>query len=253
MVEILLRAYAGVARSGMVALVRKDFAEQFAAALIEGEGCTPIAGAGRGTLLTFTYPGGRGLIRHCQRGGAIRLLFRDRYFLVNRPLHEFDTHLTALSRGIRVPPLLGVCCRREGPFYSGAIATEALDAVHLLAYLQQGPPDKREMLHACGALIRQMHEAGLWHADLQVKNLLIARDGPILIDWDNARDEKRVSPLQRMRNLLRLRRSFEKNHLDAGDFRYLCEGYGVAALPGWLSAVYTVKGFVSDLMTGRKA
>ena len=251
--DIIERDYIPVARGGMVALVRKDFAGQFAAALIEGEGCTPIVGAGRGTLFSFAYPGGRGLIRGYQRGGAMRVLWRDRYLLVNRPAREFETHLTAQARGLRVPPLLGVCWRRSGSFFSGAIATEALDAEHLLAYLQHDSPEKKEMLHACGAQIRRMHEAGLWHADLQVKNILIAQDGPILIDWDNARAQKALTPFQCMRNLLRLRRSFEKNHLDIRDYHCLCEGYGAVSPPAWLGAAYAIKNYVSDWIMGRKA
>lgn len=251
--DIIERDYIPVARGGMVALVREDRADRFSEALLEGRDCTPCAGSGRGVLLSFDYPGGQGLIRGYQRGGAMRVLWRDRYLLVNRPLREFQVHLTAQGRGLRVPPLLGVCWRRSGPFFSGAIATEALDAEHLLAYLQHDSPEKKEMLHACGALIRRMHDAGLWHADLQVKNILIAKDGPILIDWDNARVHATLTLLQYMRNLLRLRRSFEKNHLDIRDYHCLCEGYGAVTPPVWLGAAYAIKNYVSDWITGRKA
>ncbi|OWT56289.1 hypothetical protein CEY11_19750 [Candidimonas nitroreducens] len=55
-----------------------------------------------------------------------------------------------------------------------------------------------------------MHQAGVWHADLNAYNILLDRQGAAwLIDFDRGRRGK-LTPRQRRDNLLRLRRSLLK-------------------------------------------
>nr|AIA86950.1 CAZy families GT30 protein [uncultured Idiomarina sp.] len=57
-----------------------------------------------------------------------------------------------------------------------------------------------------------MHEAGVWHADLNAHNILLDTAGqPWLIDFDRARDYGEPLAHQlRVANMQRLRRSLEK-------------------------------------------
>ena len=241
-----------IIRGGKTAYVREEYAEAVAAALLEGEGCTPITGAGRGAIVRFEYPGGRGIIRNYLRGGVVQRVLKDAYVLANRPLREFYLHRQVVAKGLPVPPLLGVCWERRGLLVRGAIATTDLDAVTLYDLLVDSTERPEELLRQCGAVIRQMHDMDIWHADLQVRNILVAGGRPYLIDFDKARIYPDLSPLLRYRNLLRLRRSLEKNGLSADSFDVICAGYGIEALPAWLDGLYRSKGRLADLASGRR-
>lgn len=246
-----MEGYIEVKRDGAVACVCASCAEVVTAALIEGTGCVPAGSEGRGSVVRFPYPGGQGIVRRYLRGGFMRHFLKDAYLLSNRPLREFRLHQYAIEQGLSVPPLLGVCWRRRGLFVRGAIATHALDATPLDVYLQRGAEDIDAVLRACGALIRRMHDRDIWHADLHVRNILVGNGGPYLIDFDKAVRRSGLTRLQRARNLLRLRRSLEKNGLSLAFIQPICEGYGIEALPEWLSRIYRSKGYLSNRISGR--
>lgn len=244
-------SYTKVKRGGKTALVLAAYSEVLAGALLDGAGCVPLPETGRGTVWRFDYPGGAGILRQYLRGGAMRLFLKDAYLLANRPLREFRLHLKAYGQGLAVPRPLGVCWWRHGLLVRGALATAALPAETLLQFLKRSGADIEGVLTRCGALVRRMHDMRIWHADLQVKNILVGEGGPWLIDFDNASERPNLSPLLRARNLLRLRRSFDKNNLSLGYFELLCEGYGAEAFPGWMSRVYEAKGRISDAARGK--
>ncbi len=248
--ESALEGYTEIRRGGKTALVRGDAAEAIAAALLEGANCTPRESDGRDSLLRFPLGDAHGLIRRYRRGGAMQHVLKDAYLFGNRPRREFDVHRRLEEKGLAVPPLLGVCWQRTGLLLRGAIATQELQGAHLRAWLATSPENQCETLEACGALIRRMHNLHIWHADLQVMNIVITKEGPFLIDFDNARYVSNLSPLLRGRNLLRLRRSFEKRALPVECFNALCAGYGIDALPEWLSRAYHLKGRLSGLLSG---
>lgn len=68
------------------------------------------------------------------------------------------------------------------------------------------------------AAIVGMHDAGVWHADLNAHNILLDAAGKAwLIDFDRARDHGApLSPALRVANMQRLRRSLEKVAGEAG-------------------------------------
>ncbi len=242
-----------IVRGAHAVLAREDCAETVAEALVDGKGCTPFEGGGRGALCRFAIPGGHGIIRVYRRGGVVRHFLRESYVLANRPLREFRVHRYVEQEGLPVPPLLGVCWRRKGALLGGAIATEEVPALDLGTHVAEcaGPHD--DLMRACGALVRQMHALGVWHADLQVGNILVAPSEPLLLDFDNAQRKTALSLRSRARNLLRFRRSLEKNGLELGLFEPFCVGYGVDSLPGWLQRAYRAKGKLSDLASGKDA
>jgi 3-deoxy-D-manno-octulosonic acid kinase len=236
-VEIECRGWRGI--------VRREDAEVIAAALAEGAGCSPAHEAGRGVLGRFQCGGGAGLVRKYRRGGLIRHVVSDMYFVVNRPRREFGLLRTLHARGLRVPEPLGACWRYRGPWCRGALATREIEAANLREHLAAGSAGESDLV-AVGRLIREMHDIGVYHADLQLCNILMSNDGPYLIDFDNAFVAKQLTPMQRARNLLRLRRSIDKNGCDPKSFDDICLGYGDIAWPPWLDRLYKIKGRLSD-------
>lgn len=234
------------------ALVSSTEGEAIVSALFDAKECTPMASAGRGTVSCFPLATGRGLVRQYLRGGILRHILRDRYLLNNRPRREWALHTFLFDEGFPVPEPLGVMWEKRGLLFSGALATRYVEAQHLLDFLQASPPQAGAILLRVGKVVRRMHELGVYHADLQVKNILIGPAETFIIDFDNARRYDKLSHLARCRNLLRLRRSFDKNGLPAKDFDTLCKGYDIRGFPRWLDYAYEFKGVLSNMLSGRK-
>jgi 3-deoxy-D-manno-octulosonic acid kinase len=162
-------------------------------------------------------------------------------------LAEFRVHVALYQQGFPVPEPLGVVWERRALLYRGAIATRSLEARTLLDYLNSSET-KASLLVLCGQRIREMHDLGVWHADLQVKNIMTDGSKIWILDFDNARMGKPLSDRARSRNLLRLRRSLEKHGRSLDNFHSILEGYGKLGLPRWLSGLYRIRGLVSDTL-----
>jgi 3-deoxy-D-manno-octulosonic acid kinase len=87
----------------------------------------------------------------------------------------------------------------------------------LWEWLQQRPelPARATVFAAVAQAIRHMHDAGIFHADLNLTNLLVRTDTTSpdvrIIDFDRGRVYPQpLSHSQREKNLRRLRRSWRK-------------------------------------------
>ncbi len=240
-----------VSRNGKTALVRKRFADVIAAALMTGEGCEHAGVAGRGGILRFTLEdrGDYGVIRRYRRGGVVRGFMTDAYVVANRPLRELRVMEYAYKAGLPVPEPLGACWQRTGLFIRGFFSCREIAGCDLQTYLGTAHADAPETLRACGKTVKDMHDSGIYHADLQLRNVIVGDAKVWLIDFDKAVMAGPVRRLRRAMNLLRLRRSFTKNGFSAEMFEYVCEGYGKVSIPTWLDALYRVRGRVSDAVS----
>lgn len=215
-------------------------------ALFRGEGTTPLGTGGRGEVVKLALAGGECIIRAYRRGGLAALFLRDQFLFHNRMLAEFRLTLGLHQDGAAVPEPLGVVWESRARAYRGAIATRRLPGETLLDHLKRGGDP--EVLRLTGRRIRELHDMGLWHADLQVKNVLTDGREVWIIDFDNACRGRSVSALGRCRNLLRFRRSLEKHGLSLDNFDSILQGYGDLGISPWLSALYRIRGTVSDFV-----
>ncbi len=209
-------------------IVRRDVDERLIGALVEAApdsvAGVPIATGGRGGAFLVSLGGDRrAVLRWYRRGGALRCLLRDRYFGWRpRPITELALTEEARRRGVATAEVLGVRVDRVGfGFYRGVIVTRAIENALTLAEALQRPlpaSERDEILRAVAAAIRIMHERGVHHRDLNVANLLIARDrGAVevhLIDFDRAQVRREVPRRVRRRALQRLDRSLAKLNRD---------------------------------------
>jgi 3-deoxy-D-manno-octulosonic acid kinase len=96
------------------------------------------------------------------------------------------------------------------------VTAEIPGAVTLLEALRDTPAGERRRALAAeaGRAVGRMHRAGVWHADLNLTNLLVAKAGaPVVtvLDFDRARlATKPLRPRARRGNLDRLARSLRK-------------------------------------------
>ncbi len=215
------------------------------AALVAAGRARPTAG-GRGVVhfVTARSPSAADdlwVLRHYRRGGLLAGLLGDRYLYAGAKATRAFAELTLLAElheaGLAVPaPVAARVCRR-GLYYRADLLTVALPGVRTLAELRQAAgtaPLAAAIPHAVGGAVRRLHEAGVWHADLNAHNVLVDGDGrAYLIDFDRA--ERRPPGAWREANLARLRRSLDKVSAAAGgalppaDWQALLAGYSSAS------------------------
>jgi 3-deoxy-D-manno-octulosonic acid kinase len=174
---------------------------------------------GRAPLSRLETPDGPVLVREYRKGGLLRAL-RGRTFRGPwRPLRELVLLRRLTALGVPVPEAVA-CVVLPGPLgWRGFLLTQEVEgAQDLLAWLHDRPsdgPSEREVLREAGRSVRRLHDAGVAHADLHPKNLLLAPGGRVLLlDLDKAFDGGgRLDEEHRLRNLVRLGRAMEKHRL----------------------------------------
>jgi len=176
------------------------------------------AAKGRGNSWFINAPFGNVVLRQYLRGGWAARLSRDQYFYTgleqSRPFKEFSTLVALLNLGLPVSRPVAALCKHQGLLSSGALITETLPDTRTLA--DELPDKKGEPVFEprvwwnAGRCIRQFHDAGVWHADLNARNILInSNQGVFLIDFDRARYQV-GEMVNGESNLRRLKRSLNK-------------------------------------------
>jgi len=199
----------------------------------------PLAG-GRGAVWAVDLgTEERGVLRWYRRGGAIRHLVYDRYFgWTPRPIRELALTETVIQRGVPAAEVLAARVDRlPWGWYRGAIVTrEVTGAATFADELRRVADDttRARLVHAVGRAVRDLHDRGVHHRDLNANNILVRlRPGDVeihFIDFDRAEVPGIVRPRVRERELRRLERSLAKlarrgMPLDGADTRRLREAY----------------------------
>jgi serine/threonine protein kinase len=177
----------------------------------------------KGRTLHPSIPFGDGkrmVFRQYSHGGLLRAITGNLYFFGARSFRELALTEEIRSCGIPTIPTIGAIHHRAFfPFYQAYfLSLEVPLAVDLIQYFDQIGSHpfretisrKRKTIRSLGHLIRQFHQAGFFHGDLQLKNILVAGDQLLLIDFDRSYRKSSLSTRERMKNLLRLNRSAEK-------------------------------------------
>ena len=178
--------------------------------------------AGRAPLGRIEAEGGALLVRPYRKGGLLRAVRGARFRGRLRPLDELVLHAALQEAGVPVLQVAGAVVQGDEGGWTGFLLTrEEAGAVDLEAWLQGGDPagggaaDPALTLQRAGAAVRALHDAGVAHADLHPKNLLVTGAGPVLvIDLDRA--TAGAAPLDdapRVANLARFERSLAKHRL----------------------------------------
>lgn len=178
-----------------------------------------IVGQSRGRNSTYfvDYGSGQAALRHYWRGGMIGKLLSDQYWWrsvsTTRVHREFSLLTELFSLGLPVPRPIAGKFRRHGFWYSADLLTERIPASHSLLDLLKLAPVRSELLQAIGQTIAQFHRQGIYHADLNINNIMLdEQDRVYLIDFD--RGERRAPARQwQQANITRLHRSFNKETL----------------------------------------
>ncbi len=190
--------------------------------------------SGRGTTWFVQHQSHSLVLRHYLRGGMMSKVSRDHYLFTSwqncRSITEFNI-LNQLSQlHFPVPKPAAAQVIKKGLYYQADLLTHRIPkAQDLVQVLKQA--QCKDFYCSLGALIAKFHDAGVYHADLNIQNILQDEQGLFwLIDFDRA---KLLKPKQawHSNNLKRLKRSFEKEverhniHWSHQDWAHLVSGY----------------------------
>lgn len=137
--------------------------------------------SGRGIAYAVPLPGGeRVVVRHNRHGGLLAPITGDRFFAPTRAPYELAAALQLAANGVPTPEIVAYAVYRAGPLLrrSDVATREIRDAEDLAAILVHGDvAARRAGLDASAALIGALSGCGARHHDLNVKNVLLAREG----------------------------------------------------------------------------
>lgn len=153
------------------------------------------------------------VVRRNRHGGLLGFLLRDLFLDGNR-VHK-ELLLLWRLRKAEIPTLSPVASigKRVGPFWKQFLITEYLQgAKDMLSFLQTTHERQKRLvvIQRAGEVISRMHDLGVYHGDLQLKNILVRGEEVFVIDLDKAKHMVPLSVRMRFKNLLRLMRSVEK-------------------------------------------
>ncbi len=206
---------------------------------------------GRAALARIDRDEGPLLVRMYRKGGHLRTLRGARFHGPLRPLQELALHRRLRAAGVPVLEAVGAVVHRSPLGWSGSLLTREIEgAIDFEAWLY-GVRNGNELsdtrtLRRAGRAVRTLHDAGVSHADLHPKNLLVDPAGEVyVIDLDRAWTAAgRLDDERRLTNLVRLGRAIEKHRLKGmtagrrSALRFL-EGYAGdrAAASQWLDRI----------------
>ncbi len=157
--------------------------------------------------------------RRGRRGGMIASILNDVYAGVTpRPLIELAVTIEAMRRGIPVVEPMGAMVEWIGPvLYRAFFLTRPVRGMTLWEFLKtdDDPTVRAHVLGQARAAIDTMHNKGLFHADLNLHNLLVTQASEnfavTIIDLDKSRlFDAPLSSAMRRANAARLMRSARK-------------------------------------------
>ncbi|GAA4894555.1 3-deoxy-D-manno-octulosonic acid kinase [Ferrimonas pelagia] len=192
--------------------------------------------SGRNPAWFFQHQNGECVLRHYWRGGLPGKVLRDTYLYTglerSRPYREFALMEWMWQQGLPVAqPVAARLTRTLLRYRADLITLKLPDSQDLVGALQRSPLGKREW-RKVGAMIARFHDAGIYHADLNARNILQSQESYFLIDFD--RGERRQPHKGWMKaNLERLKRSLHKelgrveglHWVPERDWPALIEGY----------------------------
>lgn len=169
---------------------------------------------GRGATYFVRQNGTQCVLRHYRRGGFMANLSRDRYWwsgvYATRSWREWFLLGRLRERELPVPRAVAARAVRQGMLYRADLLMQRIpDSEPLSAILGRQAVDEG-LWRKIGATLRRFHQRGVYHADLNAHNILLAGDdGVYLVDFDKG-ELRNTERSWQLKNMQRLKRSFDK-------------------------------------------
>lgn len=176
------------------------------------------------------------LLRHYYRGGLVGKFNKDRFLrqpvVQSRAMREYALLLRLRELGLPVPEPVAASVSNAGfAFYRADIIVRIIpNATDIFQLLRQHALTEAEW-QTLGQVIRRLHQAGVYHSDLNCHNLLLDKQGQAwIVDFDKcgfrAPGEWQDDNLNRLlRSLRKERGKHEDFHWSERDWKALLAGY----------------------------
>jgi glycosyltransferase involved in cell wall biosynthesis/tRNA A-37 threonylcarbamoyl transferase component Bud32 len=197
--------------------------------------CDQTPPRGRGLLSPARWHGVACWRKTHRRGGMLSGLRSGFLHPLRRIVRGLQAEQRARELGVAAPPTLLVELSRRGWGLWGIESlSQRLEGWRDLAELLRGAGPDPESLAEIGRVLRRLHDGGVDHGDLNVKNLMVGPDGGVaVLDFDPARGGRTLSLSLRRRRLRRLQRSMLKTTGRTEPwFSAILAGYGLPRLWG---------------------
>ncbi len=179
---------------------------------------------GRGVTYFFHQQKKRFVLRQYRRGGFLGKLVKNSYLYNGikntRAYQELKLLKKLRKAALPVPKPVAALIQVEGWYYRASIIIGLIkNAEDLFHYLKKSALSD-EQWQQVGFMIRQFHNQGLYHSDLNIHNIMLNKKGKFwLIDFDKGKFIKPNHP-QLEDNLRRLLRSLRKEKGKCPDFQW---------------------------------
>ncbi|MEM7752600.1 MAG: 3-deoxy-D-manno-octulosonic acid kinase [Pseudomonadota bacterium] len=185
----------------------------FDADWLQSEGLLVGQSRGRNQAHFLEYNGRQMVLRHFRRGGLVGRINRDLYLGLgverSRAMREFALLGWMRRQGLPVPRPVAARHVPVGVFCQADIITERIPSARPLEEVLLETALADTVWRAVGQTVRRMHDAGIFHSDLNCRNILLDKRQKVwLIDFDKC--ERRAPGGWTQRNLDRLQRSLRK-------------------------------------------
>ncbi|HEY9161872.1 MAG TPA: lipopolysaccharide kinase InaA family protein [Desulfomonilia bacterium] len=186
----------------------------------------PSSMTGRGNMRLL---GDDMIVRELVHGGLFGKVTGRLFLSKSRSVRELRISNYLIGNGIRTPEIPAVRFIRSGIFYSIDVISRLVpNSIDLLTWLEKFRAEQKgevlrfaqnnwqdnlftTIFHETGSLVRRMHDLGVWHADLHLKNILLDEHmNPWIIDLDKALHLPVLPGFMRRMNLNRFFRSCKK-------------------------------------------
>lgn len=179
-----------------------------------------ITGSSKGRHITwFIQPNldeadeSQWVLRHYYRGGLIEKISKDRYFFTGlnqtRAIAELTLLVQLYNEGFNVPKPIAANVEKYGLHYRADIIIERVEGAQDMVAKLSKTALTNVRWQQLGRCIAKFHQRGVYHADLNAKNILITDEEFYLIDFDRGEIRQPRTKWQNA-NLDRLLRSFNK-------------------------------------------
>ncbi len=174
------------------------------------------------TLLMQSLGNESFVVREYWHGGLFGKVLKNYFWDTSRPLKELLICEAARRSRINTTEIIAIIKKNiVRPFYKCQLVTReitnSVDLIELLSRPEENQLDiqKREIIIKMSKAVKDMHDVGIYHADLHLKNILVQsdKDGYVnvyIIDLDKSKQYEKISLQRRMKNIMRLDRSLEK-------------------------------------------
>jgi len=195
---------------------------------------------GRGTTVFVQLAGEDYVLRHYRRGGMIARLLEDCYLWTGleqtRAWREWHLLAELYKRDLPVPAPIAARVRQIGLLYRADILLAKIPETQTLADILMKATMDSMLWNKLGQCLKTFHAQGVFHADLNARNILLDEQGKFyLIDFDRG-DIRQPRQQWQQDNCLRLKRSLDKFvnqalqkktdfYFTEADWKILLDGY----------------------------